>query len=212
MSQNITPEQWPLVKALWFAVQDAPESARRAMLDDARIDTDIRAHVERLLAAADDVGDRFEQPAGGVMRPDSGEFTAPSLVGRRLGPYTVTRRVGQGGMGVVYEAVRADSAYEQRVAVKTIWRGADSTVLLKRFRTERQILAGLQHPNIARLLDGGATDEGAPWLAMEFVDGVPIDTFCDDAGLGLDARLDLFRQVCAAVQWCIATSSRRTCW
>jgi eukaryotic-like serine/threonine-protein kinase len=201
MSSNITPEQWPLVKELWFAVQDTPDRQRPAMLEDPRIDPDIRAHVQRLLAASDNVGDRFETPAGGALRGDSTEFTAPSLVGRRLGPYTVTRRVGQGGMGVVYEAVRADAAYEQRVAVKTIWRGADSAVLLKRFRTERQILAGLQHPNIARLLDGGATEEGAPWLAMEYVDGVPIDTFCDDAKLGLDARLDLFRQVCAAVHF-----------
>lgn len=201
MSSNITPEQWPLVKALWFAVQDAPESERDAMLADPAVDPVVRAHVRGLMSASDVVGDRFEAPAAGVLRTDVPEPTAPSLVGRRLGPYDVTRRIGQGGMGVVYEAVRADAAYEQRVAVKTIWRGADSTVLLKRFRTERQILAGLQHPNIARLLDGGATEEGTPWLAMEYVDGVPIDTFCDDARLGLEARLDLFRQVCSAVQF-----------
>lgn len=201
MSSNITPEQWPLVKDLWFAVQDAPEETRAALLLDPRVDSDIRAHVERLMAAADHVGDRFETPASRVLRSDTVEFTAPSLVGRRLGPFDVTRRIGQGGMGVVYEAVRADAAYEQRVAVKTIWRGADSTILLKRFRSERQILAGLQHPNIARLLDGGATEEGAPWLAMEYVDGVPIDAFCDDNKLGLDARLDLFRQVCGAVHF-----------
>jgi eukaryotic-like serine/threonine-protein kinase len=201
MSSNITPEQWPLVKALWFAVQDAPESQRASMLADPQIDRDIRLHVEHLLAAAANVGDRFETPAAGALRVDAAEPTAPSLVGRRLGPYTVTRRIGQGGMGVVYEAVRADAAYEQRVAIKTIWRGVDSTVLLKRFRTERQILAELRHPNIAGLLDGGATEEGAPWLAMEYVDGVPIDAFCDDGRLGLEARLDLFRQVCAAVHF-----------
>ena len=201
MSSNITPDQWPQVKELWFAVQDAAAADRPAMLADERIDAHIRAHVERLLTAAADVGDRFETPASQVLRSDQLELTAPSLVGRRLGPFDVVRRIGQGGMGVVYEAVRADAAYEQRVAVKTIWRGADSTVLLKRFRTERQILAALQHPNIARLLDGGATDEGVPWLAMEYVDGVPIDAYCDDNRLGLDARLDLFRQVCAAVHF-----------
>ncbi|MBC7843081.1 MAG: protein kinase [Gemmatimonadaceae bacterium] len=199
MSSNITAEQWPMVKDLWFAVQDAPIEHRAAMLSDPRIDADIRAHVERLMAAAENVGDRFETPASRVLQHDV--VMAPSLVGRRLGAYDVTRRIGQGGMGVVYEAVRADSSYDQRVAVKTIWRGADSTVLLKRFRTERQILAGLQHPNIARLLDGGATEEGTPWLAMEYVDGVPIDTFCDDGRLSLDARLDLFRQVCDAVHF-----------
>ena len=201
MSSDITPEQWPLVKDLWFAVQEAPAETRAELLTDPRVDAGIRAHVERLMAAADNVGDRFETPASRVLRSEQPELTAPSLVGRRLGPFDIIRRIGQGGMGVVYEAVRADTAYEQRVAVKTIWRGADSTVLLKRFRTERQILAALQHPNIARLLDGGATDEGAPWLAMEFVDGVPIDAFCDDNRLGLDARLDLFRQVCAAVHF-----------
>ena len=199
MSSNITAEQWPKVKDLWFAVQDAPSERRAAMLSDPRIDADIRAHVERLMAAAEDVGDRFEAPASRVLQHDV--VMAPSLVGRRLGAYDVTRRIGQGGMGVVYEAVRADASYEQRVALKSIWRGADSTVLLKRFRTERQILAGLQHPNIARLLDGGATEEGTPWLAMEYVDGVPIDTFCDDGRLSLDARLDLFQQVCAAVHF-----------
>ena len=201
LHDGITPQEWPLVKALWFAAQDADGAERAALLDAPGVDPVIRAHVERLLRAADKAGDRFEQPAAAVLPPVSDEPTAPSLVGRRLGPFTVQRRIGQGGMGVVYEAARADAAYEQRVAVKTIWRGADSTVLLKRFRTERQILAALEHPNIARLLDGGATEEGTPWLAMEYVDGAPIDTYCDDARLGLDARLDLFRQVCAAVQY-----------
>jgi serine/threonine protein kinase len=201
LHDDITPQQWPLIKALWFAAQDAEGDERAALLDAPGIDPLVRAHVERLLHAADRAGDRFDQPAAAVLPPAANDPAAPSLVGRRLGPFAVHRRIGQGGMGVVYEAARADAAYEQRVAVKTIWRGADSAVLLKRFRTERQILAALEHPNIARLLDGGATVEGTPWLAMEYVDGAPIDTFCDDARLGLDARLDLFRQVCAAVQY-----------
>jgi eukaryotic-like serine/threonine-protein kinase len=201
LHDGITPQEWPQVKALWFAAQDADGDARAALLDGPGVDPAVRAHVERLLRAAERAGDRFEQPAAAMLPPVSADPTTPSLVGRRLGPFTVRRRIGQGGMGVVYEAARADAAYEQRVAVKTIWRGADSAVLLKRFRTERQILAALEHPNIARLLDGGATEEGTPWLAMEYVDGAPIDTYCDDARLGLDARLDLFRQVCAAVQY-----------
>lgn len=201
MSSNITPEQWPLVKDLWFAVQDAPADQRGVMLANAQIDPVIRLHVERLMSASVEVGDRFETPASRAFRTEPDATPAPSLVGRRLGPYNVTRRIGQGGMGVVYEAVRGDAAYDTRVAVKTIWRGVDSAVLLKRFRTERQILAGLQHPNIAGLLDGGATEEGAPWLAMEYVEGDPIDAFCDDRKLGLEARLDLFRQVCSAVHF-----------
>jgi eukaryotic-like serine/threonine-protein kinase len=198
---GITPQEWPLVKALWFAAQDAAADERSAILNAPDVDPIIRAHVERLLRAAEASGDRFEQPAAVALPPVSDEHAAPTLVGRRVGPFTVRRRIGQGGMGVVYEAARSDAAYEQRVAVKTIWRGVDSAVLLKRFRTERQILAVLEHPNIARLLDGGATEEGTPWLAMEYVDGAPIDVYCDDARLGLDARLDLFRQVCAAVQY-----------
>ncbi|MBC8090207.1 MAG: serine/threonine protein kinase, partial [Phycisphaerae bacterium] len=202
-TNDIAQDDWPAVKSLWFAVQDAEPGARAALLDDPAVDPGVRRHVERLLAASESVGDRFETPAisglGGQYLPP--ENTAPSLIGRRLGPYDVVRRIGQGGMGAVYEAVRADHAFDQRVAIKTIWRGADSTVLLQRFRSERQILAGLQHPNIAALVDGGATEEGTPWLAMEYVDGVPIDEYCDIQSLGLPARLDLFRQVCAAVNF-----------
>jgi eukaryotic-like serine/threonine-protein kinase len=124
---------------------------------------------------------------------------APSLTGRRLGPYLVIREIGRGGMGAVYEAERDDESYRQRVAIKTIWRGADSAVLLQRFRSERQILAALQHPNIAQLLDGGNTAEGTPWLAMEFVEGTPIDEWCDARRVDIAGRLDLFRSVCAAV-------------
>jgi serine/threonine-protein kinase len=151
------------------------------------------------------VGDRFETPAfvalHGRGAAPLADVPTPTLVGRRVGSYEVIRRIGQGGMGAVYEAVRADDAFRQRVALKTLWRGADSDVLLQRFRSERQILASLQHPNIAQLHDGGATTEGTPWLALEFVDGVPIDQYCDGARLGVPQRLDLFRQVCAAVQF-----------
>jgi len=202
-TNDIAQDDWPAVKALWFAVQDAVPESRDALLNDPGVNSGVRRHVVCLLAASASLGDRFETPAisglgGAYLPPDA---TAPSLIGRRLGPYDVVRRIGQGGMGAVYEAVRADDAFKQRVAIKTIWRGADSTVLLQRFRSERQILAGLQHPNIAALVDGGATEEGTPWLAMEYVDGVPIDEYCDAHALGLAARLDLFRQVCAAVHF-----------
>ncbi len=199
---------WPRVKALWFAVQEAPPDDRERVLGAMDVDPVIRAHVKRLLDAADDIGDRFETPAFAALHGTTGAREALALaepvatfVGRRIGPYDVIRHVGQGGMGAVYEAVRADDAFTQRVALKTLWRGADSTVLLRRFRSERQILASLQHPNIAQLHDGGATSEGTPWLALEFVDGLPIDRYCDDARLGLAQRLDLFRQVCTAVQF-----------
>ncbi len=127
-------------------------------------------------------------------------LATPTLVGRRLGPYEVLRRIGEGGMGTVYEGVRADDAYRQRVAIKTVWRGADSELLARRLRSERQILASLEHPNIARLLDGGSTGDGCPYLVMEYVAGSPIDAHCDAWRLPLRARLALFEQVCAAVR------------
>ena len=103
-------------------------------------------------------------------------------------------------MGAVYEATRADATYEQRVAIKTIARGAGSTVIASRFRRERQILAGLQHPNIAVLLDGGVSDNGTPYFVMEYVSGSPIDQWCNTHALGITERLDLMQQVCRAVQ------------
>ena len=201
-SRDVAAQDWPAVKALWFAVQDADDSTRATLLSDASVRPAVLQQVSRMLAAASRVGERFEQPAMSSlgMAPLS-DAPAPTLIGQRLGPYEVVRRIGQGGMGAVYEAVRADDVYRNRVAIKTIWRGADSDVLLQRFRSERQILASLQHPNIAGLIDGGATAQGTPWLAMEYVDGVAIDAYCDQHQLALPARLDLFRQVCAAVQY-----------
>lgn len=192
--------EWAAVKALWFAVQDAEPAEADRLLTDPGTPGDVRRAVRELLAAADRAGDRFETPALialGAPEP----LAAPSLVGRRVGPFSVLRRLGQGGMGTVYEAERVDASYSQRVALKTLWRGADSEVLMQRFRSERQILASLQHPHIAQLLDGGATPEGTPWLALEYVNGVPIDEYCDTHRLDVRARLDLFRQVCSAVHF-----------
>ncbi|MEO7997278.1 MAG: serine/threonine-protein kinase [Gemmatimonadaceae bacterium] len=201
-SPEISAEDWPAVKSLWFAVQEADELAQHALLNDSTVTPRVRMHVTRMMTAAARLGERFEQPAMVSLGMASVvEAPQPTLVGQRLGAYEVVRRVGQGGMGAVYEAVRADDVYRNRVAIKSIWRGADSDVLLQRFRSERQILAGLQHPNIAGLIDGGATAQGTPWLAMEYVDGIAIDQYCDKHQLTLPARLDLFRQVCAAVQY-----------
>ena len=110
-------------------------------------------------------------------------------------------KLGEGGMSTVYLAVRADDAYQQKVALKVLGYGADRSDLSARFRAERQILASLDHPGIARLLDGGTTDDGRPYLVMEYIEGAPLDQYCDQHRLGLDARIDLFRQVCAAVQY-----------
>jgi serine/threonine-protein kinase len=118
---------------------------------------------------------------------------------RRIGPYKLIRELGRGGMGTVWLAARADEQFEKRVAVKVV-RSADSEEVLRFFRRERQILAGLEHPHIARLLDGGTTDEGLPYFVMEHVEGVPIDRYCDEHQLTIPERLKLFEGVCAAVQ------------
>ena len=118
---------------------------------------------------------------------------------RRIGAYRLLRKLGHGGMGTVYLAARADDQYQKRVAIKVI-RGLDSAEIVRHFRRERQILAGLEHPHIARLLDGGTTDDGLPYFAMEHIDGQPIDRFCDERKLSVRERLVLFQGVCGAVQ------------
>ncbi len=138
-----------------------------------------------------------------ISGPDDATFldmreAAPA--GERIGPYRLVRELGQGGMGAVFLAVRDDDVFHKRVAVKLLKRGMDTDAIVRRFRTERQILAGLDHPNIARLLDGGTTDDGRPYLVMEYVEGAPLLAYADAHRLGVSARLELFLQVCAAVQ------------
>ena len=119
----------------------------------------------------------------------------------RLGPYRLIREIGHGGMGTVYLGVRDDDAFQKRVAIKVLKRGMDTDSIVRRFRHERQILASLEHPNIARLLDGGSTPDGRPYFAMEYVEGQPIVDYCDTHRLDTAARLELFRHVCTAVQY-----------
>src|SRR4051812_24952083 len=119
----------------------------------------------------------------------------------RFGAYRVTGCLGSGGMGVGYSAVRDDDEFKKRVAIKTIPRGLLTETGAQRLRLERQILAELEHPNIVRLLDGGATDEGLPYVVMEYIEGQPITEYADTRGLNTRDRLLLFRQVCAGVQF-----------
>ena len=125
--------------------------------------------------------------------------------GTTFGTYRIVRELGRGGMGVVYEGRYVDPQFERRVAIKTLPIGIDHPEMRWRFRRERQILSRLQHPNIASLFDGGTTDDGVPYIVMEYVDGVRIDTWCTRQRLTVPQRLDLFRQVCAAVQFAHAS-------
>ncbi len=123
------------------------------------------------------------------------------VAGRRVGPYELSRQIGAGGMGAVFLGRRVDGEFDQRVAVKLLKRGMDTDDLLARFRGERQVLARLEHPGIARLIDGGATEDGLPYLVMEYVEGAPIDRWCDDRKLSVRERLELFLRVCEALRY-----------
>ncbi len=197
---TLTPAEWAALKSCWADLEGLPLSEQQRQVERAELSALARATLQSMLSLDDTADPRLDRSASEMLSVYPTADTGASMIGRRLGAFKVLRMVGRGGMGAVYEAERTDDAYQQRVAIKTIWRGADSAVLLQRFRSERQILAALQHPNIAQLLDGGSTAEGTPWLAMEFVEGTPIDEWCDSRQLDLPARLDLFQQVCAAVQ------------
>ncbi len=149
---------------------------------------------------------RIGQPAN---RPEPTKALPPStmwrpgqsMVGRRIGPYQLLHAIGKGGMGSVYAAARADQEYKKIVAIKLVTSGMGTEDMLRRFRNERQVLAGLDHPYIGRLLDGGSTEDGFPYLVMEFVEGLPIDRYCESHHLSLTERLKLFQKVCSAVQY-----------
>jgi len=158
----------------------------------------LRAELERLLDASDRAGGFIRNPA--IVLPGEPEPDLP-VEGRRVGVYRLVKPLGHGGMGAVYLAERDDGAFNQRVAIKLIKRGMDTDQVLVRFRAERQILASLDHPNIARLLDGGSSHDGLPYFAMEYIEGQPIDSFAETRQLGVDERLRLFLQVCEAVAY-----------
>ncbi|MGE0127250.1 MAG: protein kinase [Blastocatellales bacterium] len=194
----MTLEEWRRVKEVFDAAWEMEPPARESFLSAAcRGDDAMRAEVEQLLSAlALPLNNSFlEEP----LLFDAALLNVGEQAGRSAGPYRLVREVGRGGMGAVYLAVREDEVYDQEVAVKLVWPGLDATGIGQRFRQERRILATLNHPNIARLLDGGATEDGQPYLVMEYVAGVPITQYCDERKLSITERLKLFRTVCAAV-------------
>src|SRR6202008_667740 len=124
---------------------------------------------------------------------------SPQRIGSRIGAYRIGREIGRGGMGAVYLAARADGEFEKDVAIKVLKRGTDTDEIVRRFRSERQILARLEHPNIARLIDAGSTEDGLPYFVMELVDGVPVTRYARENHLSIHDRLELFLKVCSAV-------------
>jgi tetratricopeptide (TPR) repeat protein len=194
----VTGERWERMTELFHAAVALDRAARNAYLDAACAgDPELRAEVDRLISAYERAGSFIERPAVASGGDDRGAGPAPA--GRRIGAYAIVREIGRGGMGAVYLAGRVDGEFEQRVAIKLIKRGMDTDLVLRQFRAERQILAKLAHPNIARLLDGGTTDDGGPYFVMEYVEGRPIDEDADARCLTIPERLRLFLQVGEAV-------------
>jgi eukaryotic-like serine/threonine-protein kinase len=197
-------DRWSQIEGLFLQVVEiAPEQRERFLNDVCQGDESLRQEINSLLAC-----DVPETPLvkGSFLPANSAPSDVASvaivdMAGRRIGPYRLVRLLGRGGMGSVHLAVRDDAQFQKEVAIKLLKRGMDTDFMLQRFRQERQILASLEHPFIAHLLDGGATDEGLPYFVMEYVDGLPITRYCAEQNLDLSERLRLFRLVCEAVQY-----------
>ncbi|MBI4908374.1 MAG: protein kinase [Acidobacteria bacterium] len=195
----MTPERYQHVKAIFQKALELPPAHRPAYLAQSCIgDDQLRGEVETLLQS-DTAETSFldKSPVDPVSKLlEMADAPPPN----RIGQYEIIRELGRGGMGAVYLGSRADDQYRKQVAIKIVLRDRENATVLERFRRERQILANLDHPNIALLLDGGATPEGLPYLVMEYVEGQAIDSYCDELHLDVTARLRLFLTVCSAVQ------------
>ncbi|MGA7306603.1 MAG: serine/threonine-protein kinase [Rhodothermales bacterium] len=191
-------DRWDRLKLIFDEAYDKSAGERTEYIRQAcGDDVELLADIQSLLAEEDSVHSMLD----GVALDASEALTSLSREGTQIGPYILVRKLGIGGMGEVYLAERSDGQFEHQVALKLIRGGIHSEHILARFRSERQILARLEHPNIARLLDGGLTDEGQPYFVLEYVDGKPIDEFANSHELRIDDRLALFDQVCRAVTY-----------
>src|SRR5215475_1485204 len=198
----MTPERWQQVEEIFQTALDLPEDKRDSYLSEACCgDQTLRDEVVNLIAHHETGDPILDYLAPKAKQLESLPEEKDPLIGRRVGAYRIEREIGRGGMGAVYEAVRADKEFSKRVAIKLVKRGMDTDFILRRFRKERQILAALDHPNIALLLDGGTTEDGLPYFVMEFIEGQPLYRYCDAHQLTITERLRLFLSICDAVQY-----------
>ena len=217
----MTPERWRQVEEIFQAAVDLlPEERARYLSQACATDTDLKRNVEVLLSQHDSAGDLLEHSLYG--QTDGSVFESfieekDPMLGRRLGSYRIEREIGRGGMGAVYEASRADNEFNKRAAIKLVKRGMDTDFILRRFRKERQILAALDHPHIAGLLDGGTTDDGLPYFVMEFIEGSRFTVIATTTiyrllnGSNCFARSAMRSTTRTRNRSYTATSSRRTC-
>jgi eukaryotic-like serine/threonine-protein kinase len=197
--RSAAESRWKQVEDLFFAAADLPENERTAFLDrTCAEDPELRRETESLLATESHAHLSIARVIAGAA---TALFDQASLEGARFGAWQIIREIGRGGMGAVYLAARADDEFNKQVAIKVVKRGIDTDAVLKRFRQERRILAVLEHPNIARLLDGGTSPDGLPYFVLEYVDGKPIHTWCAERNLSVAERCELFRKVCAPVSF-----------
>lgn len=195
---KMTSTEWKEIKHIFLSALEMPEQERSDYLS--KCDEPLRAKVEKLLSADENANSFIVEPAvidaGLVENGDRDDF-----VGENIDGYKIIRKIGHGGMGTVYLANREGEAFDKTVALKLVKRGLDTNAVLKRFVMERSILAGLEHPNIAGLIDGGTTIDGLPYFVMEYVDGQSITKYCDANDLSIRERLELFQKVCAAISY-----------
>ncbi|HEY0427079.1 MAG TPA: protein kinase [Pyrinomonadaceae bacterium] len=209
--------RWQQIEEIFQSALDlAPAERLRFVAESSAGDVQLREEVEKLLANYESAESFIESPVwtenpflNSAARRDIKESLDKkisengdsSFIGRRIGVFELKQELGRGGMGAVFLAERADGEFDQKVAIKLIKRGMDTDFIVRRFRHERQILATLDHPNVARLLDGGTTDEGTPYFVMEYIEGEPLHFYCDKNKLNTRERLRIFNQVCSAVHY-----------
>ena len=197
----MNPENWQKIKAIFYPALDLPENERLDFVKEKCGDDDTLFEEIKVLIASSEQNTTFiEKPVFAVSELVVAKEKR-NLIGRQIGAYKIEKEIGRGGMGAVYLASRADKEFEKKVAVKLIKRGLDTDEIIKRFRNERQILAGLDHTNITRLIDGGATDDGLPYLVMDYVEGKPLTKYAEAKELTINERLKLFLQICSAVRY-----------
>jgi len=190
--------EWENIKEIFNAAIDLPLAERAEFL--ANYDETLRTKIEKLLKAHDDANNFIVESAFiDVGLVDENETDL--YIGKQIDDYKILEEIGHGGMGTVYLAAKTDESFKKKVAIKLIKRGMDTNAVLKRFVLERKILAGLENPNIASLLDGGSTEDGLPYLVMELVEGVPVTKFCDLRQFSIEERLELFRKICSAISY-----------
>lgn len=198
----VTRERWKQIEAMFEQAFELPLDQRPAFLQSSCDgDEELRREVQSLLDSHSRAGSFIDRPSLFGASDSCDEREGVVARGQLIGSYRVVEALGHGGMGAVYLGERADAQYQKRVAIKLIKRGMDTDSVIRHFRNERQILANFDHPNIARLLDGGANEKGLPYCVMEYVEGIPIDKYCDAHRRSIRERLKLFREVCAAVSY-----------